>query len=405
MRVSVGEELLVLVRATLAALTFCVLVACNSDQDLPKPPPNPPEDTRPPADTSPPIPPPPGPAWFDPQCETIGGEPVVTFTRDSGATTIRAFSSMPSSPTALTFSVAAVPDHGGLLFASHSTSVYLSADAGCSWSRIVDADEIVEVVATGQWGYAVSQTGDRIYVFHIDGLVGTYDLPFRTRRIADSASEPGVIYALSRNGDVWRSSSHGVDWAIQGVSIPTSNSPGWLAINPHNPIHLVATASDEEPFVSFDGALSWHRSEGLRRGADMASVSLPHFGKTLESPELWVFTLRWFDDSEGIREERVIVNSTDGGITFQDSIKKTSNVRFTFPALTGIRQERGGLYFSGTGCPEIPPTLYRRSNAGTLTEFTYENQNFFGISAITTHPENSNIVYLGLRYDQSCQQF
>lgn len=380
------------------AILLLSVEACGGGSEVAQPAP----DTLPDPVDPPPVSPPPAPDWFAPDCKTVTGEPVATLSVDAGITVLPNSPPLAPDNNARTFSISATDGHGGLLFASRETAAYMSDDAGCSWRKILE--DALSLVTTGQWAYAVDAAGDRMrmHVFHADGHVGTYPLPFRTFAPVVSQSEPGVVYALSRDGEVWRSSDHAVTWVQQGVRTPHERDPYWLSINPASALHFVVTVPNHEPVVSFDGGQSWTIAEGLKAEADVLAIGAPIFGGMPENPDIWVYALRRKFEKIVSVETRVIARSTDGGLTFVDEVLPSDEVFFNHPPMA-TRGRSGELFFAGMGCPFYTPKLFRYSAADSSIDIIqYSSEDIHGIDSLDFHPTEDEILYMGLKAVGSC---
>lgn len=389
-------------RLLVVAVLLVSIGACGGgDSEVEKPshqPVNPPPDPVYPL----PTPPPAASDWFAPECEAIAGEPVATLSMDAGATLHPNSSSLAIARNARTFSIGAVDDQGGLLFATHDKAAFMSEDGGCSWRKILEDNRILTLATTGQWAYASDASGERMHVFHAEGHVGTYLLPFRAMAPVVSKREPGVVYALSRDGKVWRSSDHAVTWTQQGVRTPHDPDPHWLAINPASALHFVVTVPSRNPVVSFDGGQSWTIAEGLKGDADVMGISAPVFGGTAADPDIWVYALRMKRGEDGYVETRVIARSTDGGLTFIDEIAPSDDVFFHHPPMA-TRGRTGELFFAGMGCPYYIPKLFRYSATESSIDIVqYSPEEIRGIGALTFHPNEDQILYLGRNAVGAC---
>ncbi len=80
--------------------------------------------------------------------------------------------------------------------------------------------------------------------------------------LARDRSNPGVLYAGTREGGVWRSRDYGERWESVGMQGQIVKS---LAVSPHDPNTLFAGSKPALLFRTKDGGDTWHELDGFRR--------------------------------------------------------------------------------------------------------------------------------------------
>ncbi len=79
--------------------------------------------------------------------------------------------------------------------------------------------------------------------------------------LAADGSNPGVVYAGTREQGVWRSTDSGENWEYAGMEGQIVKS---LAVSPHNPELLYAGSKPALIFRSKDGGKTWHELVSFR---------------------------------------------------------------------------------------------------------------------------------------------
>jgi photosystem II stability/assembly factor-like uncharacterized protein len=108
-----------------------------------------------------------------------------------------------------------------------------------------------------------SNTIDRM----VEGADGTWSVEQTLTKhqvtcLAEDSSNPGIVYAGTREGGVWRSRDFGKTWENAGMRGQIVKS---LAVSPHNPDVIFAGSKPALIFRSQDGGDSWHELDSFRR--------------------------------------------------------------------------------------------------------------------------------------------
>jgi hypothetical protein len=363
----------------------------------------------------PPPPPPPPPPWFTPDCATVAGAPIASYSDDVGITIVPNAESVEVNQADRTTGIAFAYGYGGLLFAAHAAtrSVYISNDAGCSWTLAATAPpgrNFTAIVGGRQWGFAVHSdtSGNASTVVRVnpDSSVNSFELPFRVWGLATTPADSEAVYGLLSSYEIVRSGDQGETWITQGTKPATPGLPRALAINPADALHIIVAGQDGEVAVSFDGGNSWAPSTGILRGAQSGGALAPTFGSDGITTDVWVFGARTFRDGDQIvSTERFIARSIDGGLSFEDVVMQGGDV-FLANAVSLATRPRiaGELMFTGIDCPFQPARLYHyRAADDTVTVITYQDHpEVRGFGSIVFHPADPDVLYVGHQAEGEC---
>jgi len=184
--------------------------------------------------------------------------------QDRAATWAIASSGMGSSKV---LSLAADPQHNGVLYSGTSHGLYKSTDGGATWKAGsgLPANAVTTVAldpANANTVYACMSEG--LYQSKDGGATWKAILTGPVTSVAAAATKAGLIYAGRPAAPILRSQDGGVNW--EEVSAVVSVNA--LAIDPSNAIIVYAGTSRSGIYLSTDGGISWtYSNRGLTRGS------------------------------------------------------------------------------------------------------------------------------------------
>lgn len=348
------------------------------------------------------------PEWFSPDCATVTGAPVATWSPDQGASFRPNAEPVPAHRSSETFFLAAAYDFGGLLFAQYSRDIYMSTDAGCHWELAASdpSGGYRGLVAGSQTGYSVGSNQDELVRIAPDSTVETFPLPFQANELATTPDDPDALYALSEADAIWRSGDQGETWVRQGKQLTEVDFVNGFAINPNDSLHFIVSggggSGSGEVAISFDGGNSWMLSTGLMKDASGATQAI-RFGGDDATTDIWVTgTRQYIEGSEVVETEFFMARSVDGGLTFSDAVVSGPDVEIN-SAMAPRPNVAGEVYFPGRGCPFKEPVLFHyRASDDTVTTIPYSSDETLGFRSLLFHPTDPDVLYLGHRAIGSC---
>ena len=175
-------------------------------------------------------------------------------------------------------SLAADPQHNGVLFSGTSHGLYKSTDGGATWKAgsglPVNAVTAVALdPANANTVYACMSEG--LYQSKDGGVTWKAILTGPVTSVAAAATKAGVIYAGRPAAPIVRSRDGGVNW--EEVSPVVSVNA--LAIDPTNALIIYAGTSRSGIYLSIDGGATWAYSN---RGLTHGSTPLPIYAIAID---------------------------------------------------------------------------------------------------------------------------
>jgi len=264
------------------------------------------------------------------------------------------------------------------------SGLFISEDSGEHWEILrvnVSANSLDFDAGDAQTMYLGSQT-QRALRTRDDGENWVPLLPdafYHHCMDAHPAAHPvntGVVYLGVGNCDdqiqgvgpvgVYQSTNYGADWITKTNGITDTNIQA-IAINPQNPLTMLAGTVKGNVYVSFDGAENWTLSANL--GKPIKRI----FFNPYEAQQAWVFSRDTFAQNELFRS----TNLSDW-----DSIAVDTNGS----ANAGLDFLPGSIWVAGGN-------LYFSTDGG---DHWNEINNFYGeANTLAIDPAQPQVIYLG----------
>lgn len=341
-----------------------------------------------------------GGAWSPPACDSVGGTPAVTFTRDEGRTLAPTEGELHG--VAYTYGLAAL-DTPDTLVAEHGGAVLRSTDAGCTWSEIgrVDDSPLVLTAAEGGRAYAWRDNGATLYRIDAGGVTRLTSPVDSILGLQADPADGAHVRLGDGMGGVWESNDAGDGrWETIGAPLTTESLVYRVSFDPSNLDHVVAGMAVEGAFVSEDGGATWTASKGLSRGDRGANV----FNLVVSPADgrvVWAMGLDLGESLDGARSGgRHIYRSKDGGRTFKRVVNQSRRVTLVngpvmapHPTNPNVLYFVFGTYFQGYGTD-----LYRFD--ARKKKVTKTHNDYHDVSSIAFNPADPSVIYLGLTVEE-----
>jgi|GEM_PF-3829232 len=352
-------------------------------------------------------------AWASPDCESVAGDPSVSFSPDAGETVIPTEEDIDGddgSGDPVGRRMVHALEMNGSIASSSGGQLIVSRDSGCSWSSVDDAPQASRLVGNdesfffrvteieqNEISYGIRRVDRADEVSAIEPHEGIIDL-------ATTSDDASAVYgmevqdpAAGTGAGFWRGGRQGNEWFEQAGDTEVGASSFY--VNPNDARHFLIPA-DGVVINSFDGGSSWQDSEALADDdAESTQILRIHIGGMPGQEEIWAFGRHEFDsaDSEEPYSEFFAL-SVDGGMSFEELL------RFDIGTARGhggsVMTTRAGvtgeLYFTLGGC-----SLYRFDVDEGLTEFSWHERDTVGVDGVMAHPTDPDVIYIGNRY-QAC---
>lgn len=341
---------------------------------------------------SPPTPDP----WQTPNCVTVTGTAVLTFTSDDGATRTPRQSSI--EPNQFVFGLATLTAPNTLLAIAKTTSpnieILFSTNAGCSW-RNTGQTVPDQLRATAAGGTAYAWQFGRTFIYRLSetGVPTRIDIPFSFTGLGVDPRNPDRIrsaHALPSGLQLMESLDGGRNWMATGVVVSDEFRQDLVFFSPTNLDHVIALSGGIGARVTLDGGNQWIISQGfIARGrANGRTAAIGADGQTV-----WLLLQDSVFDPTQTAEPKSIYLSRDGGINFQRVFTETDvplssggTRLYPHPSDPNVLYIAPGVF---SGLSRYDAALSRLT---TKTWPSIEGT----ISAIAFNPVDARYLYLGL---------
>ncbi len=312
------------------------------------------------------------------------------------------------------------PVNTNVLLACSRQYVYHSADAGQTWTRVLNGHFYDMEFQPGNPSIVYACNDSKVYKSTDGGITytpSTQTLGTGRMSISVTADNPNVVYALSENGNFWKSTDAGVTFTAKTSPAGFTTFYGYydnvLATSPADENQVLTGGID--PLISFDGGTSWFLAAN-NGGSDY--VHADQKGVEFENNSTQVFYavndggifktddagLTWIDIGAGIHIKQYykIASSLSNPAVMYAGAQDNGTDQFTGSTW---RKVLGG---DGMDCATDPfSTQYayyswqygnfvRTSNNGnTNTNITPSGQSGDWVTPIAVDPVNSQTIYIG----------
>jgi len=363
--------------------------------------------------------------WASPDCDRVTGSALVTFSRDRGETLLPTDEGELPEQSASAENTGVTRFHqlpgvgGGMVSGSADKAMQVSHDSGCSWAP--NESEVLlpgfysgsgAVTTAGQYVFARYRTveqGDQLYRVSLEGEREDLLSVDQVFQLGATEADPGSVYLRKPDPDsdqtvIWRSGDEGMNWTEE-AELPHPFIK-FLAVNSHDPLHFIGalgvTGQGGRIFNSHDGGVTWQEGGGFEAGANTTSIRSFDFGGSEDAGEIWLAVelgFTWQPELTG----PVIYYSNDNGQTFTEVYRTAGTTGWGLIDSGAIMTTRPGttgeLYFTLRGC-----SMYRyRVEDDSLKEYTWDDRENIGVSAIMAHPADPDVIYVANGYNEDCE--
>jgi photosystem II stability/assembly factor-like uncharacterized protein len=221
---------------------------------------------------------------------------------------------------------------GNVIFAGTDSGVFLSTNNGNSWTLVstglpnlcyVETLTISgsNIFAVTQKGLFVSNNDGSSWTENTNGNYWTTASPTNgtfIKRVNNIIADGTNVYALTNEGDVFKTIDNGASWTNVSFSQIGFNTIGATANNGAK----IFAGTGNNLYFSTDKGVTWTESSGLPNGyvntvaANGSTIVVGFFNRTYISTDNGV---TWKNKNTGIRELEVYSMSTDGANTYATS--------------------------------------------------------------------------------------
>ncbi len=166
------------------------------------------------------------------------------------------------------------------LLAGTQNGIYITRDAGKSWSATSDSlgAPQVHALALDQTGALLAATEDGLFRSDASGAfarIGSDAMRVPVLSVATAPSNPKTIYAGTFRRGIFVSADGGTSWNPAGDIFSGRLSPAGLAVDPQNDQNVFARVLFERVYKSTDGGDAWHAVwTGMPDDAEVETMSI-----------------------------------------------------------------------------------------------------------------------------------
>ncbi len=335
-------------------------------------------------------------AWDEPVCDAIKGTNAITFTKDRGATLTP--TSAVLQPVAYTKGLITL-DVPNTLLAEHQGTILRSEDAGCTWSPVgsVEAFPLTLVAAPGGRAYGYAENTADIYRIEGDKIEKLLSPVSFVLGLGVDPNDADHLRIGGDDGKIWESKNAGQTFDPIGAPIPDLLLIYRYAFDPNDIDHILVGHMVKGASVSRDGGASWKSATGL--GAHDNNV-FSMVVSPADSEVVWAQGIDLDHSNDPTFEGRTIWRSTDGGLSFAPVVTQTAEILIrNGELLAAPPKDPGTLYFVfGTFAENYGTDIYHYDTTTGKVDKTHNDYN--DISSLVFHPDNTEIIYLGLTNDK-----
>jgi hypothetical protein len=337
--------------------------------------------------------------WHSPDCGQVQSNGLLTFTTDEGASVTPTTGE--THETRYIFDIAALATPNEMLAVDDTGALFLSVDAGCSWSQVNQVPEVDEGrLEAASDGSAYLWNGDGTQLMRVTGARVSKLPPLEENtHLIDLVVDPRDgrhLRAILKDGRVLDSTDGGAHFREVGRVVATRHVDVKSAgIDPRHLDHIVAGTYDAGTYTTFNGGRSWAH-DGMGRAGDLVAVSTISVSP-VSSKLVYEIGVNGTEGEAGLPSEgRHLYRSTDGGRTFAAVLDDhTGDVRFQNGSL---------LVASPTNAYEVY-FVFSEAYLGHGTDlYTFDtrhgrlsvaNARYARLEAVAFNPGDPTVMYLG----------
>jgi hypothetical protein len=268
--------------------------------------------------------------WHTPDCSVVQSDGSLTYTTDEGRTVTPTAGTLHI--TKYVFGIVPLATPNTLLAVDNTARLYLSRDAGCSWSMFNKADGLYDPRLTASpdgtaylWGVNSNR------VLHVSGTELTEMSPVvddgsSLVALAADPHHPQHLRAVTDAGRIYDSSDAGAHFAPVGQR--AGDDTTWLysaSIDPKHIDHVVLGSLSHGSYVTRNAGRTWH-NDGMGQPGDEVNA----FSVAISPANSRVVYAQGINIRENMAnlpsEGRHLYQSLDGGQTFHPILDQGDGV-------------------------------------------------------------------------------